>query len=206
MIKAVLIVIMLNIWLFGQVPDQVPKSEYKIANVYILLDADTRYLRKLANRTISRDRINHSAEIACFERHLLMSGLFDNVNYRISKLVGTDRYDLTLITKYKKNPPVYEIEKVTFTGFSNLHAAKLGNLSRSVLSGTHKVDLRYDFPRLEKTLIDGLGKLANTPDFYAWVELALNSNKLVVTVSPQFAGCSESESESLRTKPVPDGP
>ena len=66
MIKAVLIVIMLNIWLFGQVPDQVPKSEYKIANVYILLDADTRYLRKLANRTISRDRINHSAEIACF--------------------------------------------------------------------------------------------------------------------------------------------
>lgn len=178
---------------------QVPKSEFPIKNVYIVLDADTRYVRKLADKTISWDKNSNVNEVACLKSELTNSGIFKRVDSElISTGADTHTYNLNLYLDLSAPNTDYKIGKLELIGFRNIDSKAFeAILARKKLRIT-PLSLKVGFPEFEKQIIEAvtasLGTDANELDGnIPWITLKKNARgELDVTVTPQFHGCDRS--------------
>lgn len=181
--------------IFGQA---IP-GKFLIKNVYIDLDADTRYLRKLADKTISMywQKESSNKEIECFKSELMKTSLFENFSTELDKLEKTDEYNLTIIVSYQSKNPTYRVGKINLQGFDEIDLSKFNfNLAKSGLN-EKVLSLKTDFPKFENQLIKVIresyvSKSPKSEMNKPWVEIQLNAmGELDILVMPKFQGCSE---------------
>lgn len=193
------LILIIFVWQTPRILSQTAPESFFVKNVYINLDADTRYVRKLANKTISWDKKINNGEIECFKNELLKSGLFENFQTRLAKLDEEDEYNLTVTVNYQSQNPVFKISNIKLEGFNDIDEIKFNSaLSKNRI--TEKIlSLKTDFPVFENQIIQAIqdsyvGKASKDKLISPWIEIRLNMiGELDILVLPSFKGCSESQ-------------
>ena len=193
------LILIMFVWQTPRILSQTVPESFFVKNVYINLDADTRYVRKLANKTISWDKKINDTEINCFKNELLKSGLFENFQTVLTKLDEEEEYNLTVTVSYQSQNPVFKVSSIRLQGFDDIDEIKF-NSALSKKKVTEKVlSLKTDFPILENQITQAIqdsyvGKVSKKELMAPWIEIKLNlSGELDILVLPRFVGCSESQ-------------
>ncbi len=178
---------------FGQTND----DNFYVNDVYIVLNADTRYVRKLANKTISFDKRSNAKEVECFKDGLIKTGLFENLVTSLEKFGDSDDYNLTIRLNYKLVEPIYRIGKIDLVDFNEIDKAKFNSILVKNKIPEKMLSLKTDFPDFENQITKAIQKsyiqkIPKDEMKKPWVELQLATDgKLDVFVMPSFKGCSE---------------
>lgn len=178
---------------------QTNSDNFFIKNVYVDLEADTRYVRKLADKTVSMywQRKSNYEEIECFRSELMKTGLFENFQTKLDKLDETDKYNLTVIVNYQSSNPTYRIGKIKLVGFVGIDEAKFNSILVKNEISEKLISLKTDFPVFENQITQAIQesyieKIPKEKPSKPWVEIQLKTNgELDVLVMPSFKGCSE---------------
>lgn len=177
---------------------QTSSNNFFIKNVYIDLNADTRYVRKLADKTISMywDKKSNYEEIECFKNEIVKTNLFENFQ-TVLDLEEADEYNLTVVLSYRSNNPIYRIGSIRLLGFNEIDEAKFNSILAKSGINDKLLSLKKDFPVFENQVTQAVQesyveKVRKEELGKPWIEIQLNSDgKLDVLVMPKFKGCSD---------------
>lgn len=193
-VSVIVVCLLANPCTFSQ--KQESPAAFRVRNVYIGLNADTRIVRRLTDRTISMfwNTASNRKEVDCLRSELDKTNLFKDIQILTRPSDVEGMYDLHVNLSYRKARPVYIVGSVRLDGFEHLNEA---SFKRRWADAHFKrsLSLLRDYPSFEAKIFESLsaaseGTIDTDSNNRPWLELRVNaSGKLDVVIRPHFPSC-----------------
>ena len=178
-----------------EVAAQHSAQEFLVRNIYIGLDADTRFVRRLTDRTVSMfwDKASNYQEIACLKSELERTNLFAQVEVDVRPSDTPRMNDVQVNLSFKKRKPTYSIREIRLEGFEPLSQVSF-NQFWVKKRYEKRLGLLRGYPTFESHIFEAVKSLSNKESGKTkrpWVELRVTGlDTLDVIIRPRFQGCS----------------
>ncbi len=169
---------------------QTQSREFVIRNIYIGLDADTRFVRRTADMIVTPYWIGKSnrSEVACMESQLNGTGLFQKVELELQMGEADAEFNLDLDLVYKDRRPTYRIAKIRLNSFPNADE----RIFNDRLKQRKKLNLFSGFPDFESDIKRALAIASgrskeDAGETKVWIDLKrIAPGRVEVDVFPAF--------------------
>lgn len=174
---------------------QSTSQTFYVKDVEVLTTYDARYVLRRTNQMFSSDRPIQQNDIDCFVRELKATGIFADVQARVTPIQNENFRKVLITTKYAPGIHEFTISEIVLVDLPELNNARFQQelASRGIKSNTPL--LKYSFTELEETIgmvVRGVYPKSDEKAAVglAWVTIRADGVKRVkLIVSPAYLGC-----------------
>jgi len=168
---------------------------FYVKDVEVVTTYDARYVLRRTNQIFSSDKPSQQNDIDCLVRELKATGIFADVQARVTPIQNETFRKVLITTKYAPGINEFTIGEIVLTDLPEVNNARFQQelAHRGIKSNTPL--LKYSFTKLEETISEVLRSVYPNNDEkaavgLAWVTIRADGVKRVkVIVSPAYLGC-----------------